>query len=408
MVKFFIVCTLSLCSLNFFGQQCDSSLITVRKIRASDTDSRISWELATHYTFFNENCAPQNTLLIYLVGSYDNPLNSLKFPSLAANHGYHVVSLKYPNSVAAKTACAASTDPNCYLNFRKEIIEGVDYSNKVTVNDTDCIQNRLLKLIQHLSAFFPAENWDQYIIGNKMNWEKVMTAGHSQGGGHAAVLGINNALKRVLMFASPNDYSNHFNAPSVWCSGTFSTPASAFYGFNNLQDDVVSFDEQKQIWAAMPFSTNDDTTSVDSFTSPFGNSHMLYTNYHGGTETSQNHNAVVRDSHTPLTNLGRPAYEEVWKYMLENDLKTSVFAKKRLKKYRLSPNPVEKSFFITKNDKFLTFSKIEIYNIQGEKIKSISQHLSDKIVVRGLSSGIYFAVISTEDAQNVKIKFIKL
>ena len=390
--------------LSSYAQKCDSTLITIRKIRASDTDANISWELATHYTFYNANCSPKNTLLVYLVGSYDNPLNTLKFTSLAANHGYHVVSLKYPNSVAAKSACANSTNPDCYLNFRKEIIEGIDYSSKVTVNNTDCINNRLIKLLQHLDNAHPGENWGQFFSNNDVNWTSVVTAGHSQGGGHAAFLGVNNNLKRVIMFASPNDFSSNFNSPANWCSGPFTTRDSVFFGFNNLQDDVVNFNEQKKIWDALPFPSLDDTTRVDDILSPFGNSHKLYTNYHGGTESSQNHNAVVRDSHTPLKPDGRPVYEDVWKYLLGINEGTSSIQNLMKTKPSLTPNPVINSFSI----KNIDISRVDVYDLNGQKLLSKTSLLGEEIWVPDLHPGMYNAVITDINDQSVQIKFIKL
>jgi len=81
----------------------------------------------------------------------------------------------------------------------------------VTVNNTDCINNRLLKLLQYLDAKYPSENWGQLMLSNSIEWSKIIAAGHSQGGVHATALGINNELKRIIMFCSANDYSNNSN-----------------------------------------------------------------------------------------------------------------------------------------------------------------------------------------------------
>ena len=87
---------------------------------------------------------------LFFVGSYDNPLNNLKFPLLAANHGYHLVSLKYPNSVAAITACASSKDPNCYLNLPKRNYRGrglQQLSDEILIKGLSSLQqiNKMLK-----------------------------------------------------------------------------------------------------------------------------------------------------------------------------------------------------------------------------------------------------------------------
>jgi hypothetical protein len=67
--------------------------------------------------------------MVYLVGTGANPSGTLYFPKLAANNGFHVVSLKYPNSLSAQVPCRTCPDEDCYEDFRKEILEGIDYSS---------------------------------------------------------------------------------------------------------------------------------------------------------------------------------------------------------------------------------------------------------------------------------------
>ena len=351
-------------------------------------------------------------LLVYLVESFDNPTSSLKFPSLAANHVYHVVSLKYSNSVAAKTACANSTDPNCYLNFRKEIIEGVDYSTEVSVDDVNSINNRLVKLIQYLDANHASENWGQYYSVNTINWNKVATAGHSQGGGHAAVMGISNQLNRVLMFSSPNDYSNHIGTAATWCSSSFVTPDSVFYGFNNSHDHVVTFRSQKQVWDAMSFSTNNDTTLVDIESSPYNESHLLYTAFQSSGSTSENHSATVRDSQTPILSTGRPKYEPVWKYMLGvADVVSSALSTAVPVLIQVFPNPTSGNLVMKGIPK--GFSIIIISDIHGKLTlrKDIFVKNSDDdstvIDVPFLRSGIYICKLLHHNGETVNFTFVR-
>ncbi len=393
------------------GQSCDSTDITFRTVRTNLTDASLPFELAGHHVFLNTKCSSKNVLLVYLVGSYDNPTSTIKFPSLAANNGYHAVSLRYPNGVAAKTACANSTDVNCYLNFRKEIIEGIDYSSEVSVDASNSINNRLLKLIQYLDANHPTESWGQYYSGSAINWSKIATAGHSQGGGHAAVMGISNSLNRVLMFSSPNDYSNHFGAAANCCGSSFATPDSVFYGFNNLHDDVVTFSSQKQVWDAMSFSMNNDTALVDQGNSPYNQSHLLYTSYQGSGGTSENHNATVRDSDTPILQTGRPTYESVWKYMLGvSDGITSVAASKYQNDITVFPNPTSAELFIKGLKEDVT--TVLIYDVHGKirlnhrVFSSSGDNSSAKINVEFLPSGIYVCKLLHLNGETVNFTFV--
>ena len=128
--------------------------------------------------------------------------------------------------------------------FRKEILTGEDLSTKVSVDSTNSIINRLEKLLIYLDATEPNNNWGQY-YNNGFEWNKIMVAGHSQGGGHAALIGMIYDVNRVLMFSSPNDFNTNLNLPGKWLSQEMASSPAVFFGFNNLNDDVVDFTEQK-------------------------------------------------------------------------------------------------------------------------------------------------------------------
>lgn len=178
----------SLIYLNGFNQSCIESSLVIQQIRAKDTDSNIDWEINKHYTYYNPTCVQRNILVVHLVGSYDNPSNNLMFPSYVANNGFHVVSLKYPDSTAAQTACNNSTDIDCYEKFRREIIEGGDFHPDITVDVPNAINNRLIKLLMYLDTNNPNENWGNYYSGSTINWNKIIVLGHSQGVGPAAYI----------------------------------------------------------------------------------------------------------------------------------------------------------------------------------------------------------------------------
>lgn len=298
-----------------YSQACDSLSIVHRTIRASQTESGIPWELSGHQVLYHPTCASKGKLLLYLVGSFDGTINSYKFTTLAASLGYHVIILNYPNNVAARTACGNSADQNCYAKFREEILFGQDLSSAVDVDSINSVNNRLYRLLEYLSTNYNSENWGQFLSGNEVNWSKLLVAGHSQGGGHAAYLGKLKSLDRIIMFASPNDYSDYYNAPAPWTSSSFSSAGSAFFGFNNMLDEVVPFSKQMEVWNNLPFIYT-DTLSVIGASSPFNNLQKLYTVYSGSGSSSVNHSAVVRDPETPLDEQGKPIYTDVWTYLL--------------------------------------------------------------------------------------------
>ena len=118
LIVWFFICYAN----NLMAQSCDESSLVSFDVRAIETDPEIPWELVKHKTYFNPECESRNLLLVHLVGSLDNPGSTTEFPSLAANCGFHVLVLKYPNLTAAQSACSQSEDTNCYEKFRLEIL----------------------------------------------------------------------------------------------------------------------------------------------------------------------------------------------------------------------------------------------------------------------------------------------
>ncbi len=393
MKELFIV-ILTIYSLSNYGQNCNENALITQQIRASQTDGNISWELQKHYTFYNPTCTPNDKLLIHLVGSYANPNGTLLFPTLAANNGYHVISLKYPNNVAARTACEASTDVNCYLHFRKEILEGIDYSAEVSVDLTNSVYNRAIKLLQYLHANNPNQGWNEFYSGNEITWNKVVVSGHSQGGGHAAVIGIDKPVQRIIMFASPNDYSTYYNQPALWTNSSTVAEDSIYYGLNNLNDGVVNFSEQLEIWDNLGMNSFGDTVNVLTINPPYSNTHQLYTTY-DTTGIGGNHSVMILDSKTPLNNNGSPVFKEAWKYLLgiESPIISHIENKDGAPLIHLFPIPTLNTINIKSN---LKFNKVIITDIQGNKVQQFDfkKNLNFiKLDLATLSNGIYLIQI---------------
>ena len=399
----YILSLLLIFNFLFSNSQCDPTALITLQTRASQTDTNIGWELKKHYSFYNPTCVSQNILLVHLVGSYDSPFSTLLFPSIAANKGFHVVSLKYPNGTAAQSACGNSSDPNCYENFRKEIIEGIDYSTDVSVDTNDCINNRLLKLLQYLEANNPGQNWGNYYSGNTILWNKIIVSGHSQGGGHAALIAKNQPLKRVLMFASPNDFSTFFNAPAPWTNQVSVTSNSEYYGFNNLHDDVVNFSDQFATWSNLGMPSFGDTVNVLTTSSPYSNSHQLYTIF-DTSGVGGNHSAVVYDSKTPLDAFGQPLFQPVWEYMLGDYLAGIEEVQNGF--FTVLPNPVENEFTITFADA-TPKKQMEVIDLLGNTVLTKEVSENEKVSVSHLKSGVYFVRIMDAYSNVYSAKIIK-
>ena len=82
-----------------------------------------------------------------------------------------------------------------------ENITGSDLSEQLIVGPNNSIEMRLRKLIQYLAVQAPGAGFDQYLAGDDIQWDKLIVAGFSQGGGNAGILSMKYALSRSIFFS---------------------------------------------------------------------------------------------------------------------------------------------------------------------------------------------------------------
>lgn len=391
--------------LHFFGfysnaQDCSISSVDVRSIKAIQTDSNIDFELFNHQVYFNPNCPQNDKLLVHLVGSFDIPESTSLLPTIASIHGYKVIALKYSNDVAAVSACADSADEDCYFNFRNEIVFGIDGSSQVDVDQSNAIINRLEKLLLHLDREYPTENWSQFISGTgDLNWSQILLSGHSQGGGHAAFMAQQFEVDRVLMFASPNDYSNFYSSPASWVSREGLTPSPRYFAFGNLFDEVVDFEKQFQVWTEMDLLMNVDSMNVDRLECNYNNAQLLYTRHTSGSGLAPNHSSVIRDEETPIGIEG-PVFQPVWEYMLGVCQAVST-SEARVDGIKIFPNPAHDRIGVESDNGILS---LEIFDISGNLITKEHFKSNPINLELELSQGMYFLRIKLASYKDVVFK----
>jgi len=385
-----------------YSQSCDITLLEVRQVRASDTDPNIPWELYQHYVYYNPACIPKNILLIYMVGTYGSPVVNQLFPGLAANYGFHVISLKYPNNIYASQVCADDSNIDCYKNYRHEALYGEDVSPGITIDTTNSILNRTLKLLLYLDQTYPSENWGQYLSGTSLIWSKVIASGHSQGSGHAAFMGHQFELSRVLMFAGPNEYSTFFNAQAEWLSQLKATSDSNYYSFGNTNDEIADFSSQLMAWSSLGMSPFGDSIDVDINYCPYNNHRILYTSqlFTGG--ISVNHGSVISDDQTPLDANGLPVFTPVWKYLLGVcGSTTSIMYYPSASSIELFPNPVTHVMAIKFKNTNHNPMRLIIYDNIGRETIRIDNITNNQINIdmSALYKGVYFYSLTNMNHQ---------
>lgn len=280
-------------------------------VAPATTDASIDNWLDDHYAYRDTRVAARGRLLVHLPGSYGVPANSRRYLQEMAAAGNHVIGLRYPNTWEVTSLCATDPDLSCYERVRLEIIDGTDRSTLVAVNAANSIVNRLIRLLQYLASTWPEEGWDQYLNGGQPVWSRLQLSGHSQGAGHAAVLGKYHALDRVLMFAAPGDGNSYGVAP--WQDRNHLTPTAGYFGFNHDRDSLAA---KLAVWTLIGLADYGVAVDVDSVAAPYSNSHMLHSDALPVTGSYDDaHGAVITDEKTPLLPDGTPRYAPVWRYM---------------------------------------------------------------------------------------------
>ncbi len=245
------------------------------------------------------------------------------------------------------------------------------------------------KLIIYLDNNFPTENWGQYLdVNNNIDYSKIIFSGHSQGGGHAALIAKYYLIKRAVCFSSPKDWSNFFDSPPVWLSnGTWVTSPSNIYCFNHILDEHT---RQLEIWDSLGIDNYGLPVNVDLNSTPYNNTRQLTTSY--SVVVGDEHACTIQDNKTPKV-AGVPVFIPVWIYMLNENLLTGLSnnAIDNKEEFQFTPNPT--SDFVTfelKDENQL----IKIFDQTGKCVLEQNSAFGKNLInLTSLNSGLYFIQI---------------
>lgn len=323
----------------------------------------------------------RNQLFLFFGGTGSS--SSINYNALrlrAANLGYHVINLSYPNSVAA-ASLKNNTDSLAFTKYRQELCFGTSLSSAVDVDSFNSIYTRILKTLTYLNQTFPAQNWGQYLASaHTINWSKIALGGHSQGSGHACYLAKKFKASRVLMFAGPNDFSDHFVRSANWLKAAGLTAINKHYSYLSIKDEVVNYHKQFTNISGLGMLANDDSTYVDEITSPFNNSNCLYTRQAPGIGIL-NHNSPTKFS---------TKNNEVWDYMLTDLKPMSMPHLINHRTVHYFPNPASQEIYLD-SDLKLVNSSYYIHNLKGEQLLEGKITNSEKMTIdlADLPTGFY-------------------
>jgi hypothetical protein len=183
---------------------------------------------------------------------------------------------------------------------------------------SESIENRLLKLLLLLKELRPREQWGQFLDqSTAIKWDSIAVAGQSQGGGHAALIGIKHRLERVLCFGAPKDFSLRLRAPAAWYADPSATDKDRFFVFNHVQDPKGCTPEQLYSNLRALYGDSFGTpVHVDDEPYPYHHARVLYTAFPVVTVSGQESEGAMIAHNSAISTANADRWKAEWTYML--------------------------------------------------------------------------------------------
>ena len=196
---------------------------------------------------------PRGLLLLFFNGSGGSPragtgTSAGSWYGVARAQGLHVLAPSYVSGSAVGTLCGgmdACFEPTRTTILTGEFVTGTPESLSDLTFD-EAAFDRIAAALLTLADSDREGRWSDFIDRAKLpdaeaaiRWDKVIVSGHSQGGGHAALIGKRQSVVRVVMLASPCDSAA--GALASWLSspaGYKTDPAMKFFGLSSMGDTI--------------------------------------------------------------------------------------------------------------------------------------------------------------------------
>ena len=253
---------------------------------------------------------------MWLTGTGGKAAGASAFCSLAADSGYHVISLMYPDDIPA-TICRNEPEPSAFEIFRMAIIEG-GQTKHISIGRSESIEHRLIALLRFIRSRRAKEDWGQFLAADdRIRWASIAVAGQSQGGGHAALIGIKHPVARVICTGAPKDFSKRLKAPAAWYKEKSATSKQRFFVFNHRQDPKgCSPAELLENVSAMGLDTFGPPVDVTTEKFPYHHTHILLTSYPSVVVSGEDSDGAQTAHVSVIANINAGRWKDVWTYML--------------------------------------------------------------------------------------------
>jgi len=204
-------------------------------------------------------------LLLFLNGTWSAPRAAATGPvnwlTAGRDAGLHVLAVSYRSDEPLATLCTGPAGDACFVPSRETLLTGVFHPGAApslaTIRPDEGIYTRTAAALAALARADRGGGWDDFVDLSKLEtpeeslgWDRIMVSGHSQGGGHAALIGRDHRVERVLMLAAPCDGGP--TGVASWLSsprGYATDPGTRFRGLASAADAPCA--NAPLAWAAL-------------------------------------------------------------------------------------------------------------------------------------------------------------
>jgi hypothetical protein len=250
--------------------------------------------------------APDAPLLLFLPATGAVPEDYRQFLDTAGGVGYHVLALDYWNR-GRSVAQTCARDARCYSDLQANRFDGSHPTHYSSIAPSDSILARLRHAIRTLAQRDPRGGWDQFMTHDRIRWDRIVLAGHSQGGGESAFIAHSHRVRGVLMFGSPVESDQGVTA--AWMAHRGATPVQRYYALDSAHDMYA--ERITGSWHALHLPGAPCRIGVDA---PARMRHQLVTDRVLG-DPAQSHSLFITDR-GPRSDRNAPLFRDVWLAML--------------------------------------------------------------------------------------------
>lgn len=284
----------------------------VSEVLPQATDASLTGWRDPHLVAYPLQPAKNPHLWVFFGGSYGRPQRQTALIEHIASLGHWAINLRYPNDWTIGGLSRRTNAAHVHEDLRLQILDGRDRTGLLDLPWQDCIHNRLQKLLVWLKARKPANGWEQFLDDELPRWDRLAAAGHSQGGGHAAILGKTIRLERVVMLAAPADCVEA-EGPAPWLSRPGATSSDSYFGFAHLRDPAI--ERILAGWRAIGMGHHGAPVRIEQSQPPYDGSHQLVTDVE--MDEGRHHGSVAVDRSVPINRDGTSPFSPVWTQLFQ-------------------------------------------------------------------------------------------